>query len=225
MKMRSNLIALMTFMALSASADKVHEVFEANRESVLSQPITICGEFAFSVGRAQSPRNRGDAIGYTKADSEAKWNLGERFRLTAPWPDDATEIERREAWAEYRNQHPNRFTVWGMQRILTKKIPPDNYLVVLGFPAEQVNVPEPTTAELVKAVSIVRERRRLAEEMARKVSQTSVTNTIPLVDTISVPRLPPASVRNDPEDCSGENKVVPEGKIKKFETFDEDMML
>ncbi|MDY5597409.1 MAG: hypothetical protein SPG40_07945 [Kiritimatiellia bacterium] len=206
-------------IALSASADRAHDLFEANRDVILAQPITVCGEVAFSVGRARSSRNRGDAVGYAKAAEQAKWNLGERHRATAAWPSDIMESERENAWLEYRSLHPERFSVVGMQRILTKKTPPDNYMVVIAFPANQVNVPEPTPIELKAALDRVRERKRLAEERARAEKAASgreaQTANPPLGEGDSAGTSAPGE---------GTRSVI-DGQIEKHDGFDEGMML
>lgn len=204
----NSLVLAVSFVALSASADRAHEVFEVNKDAILAQPITVCGEVAFSVGRATSPRSSGDAVGYTKAAEQAKWNLGEKHRVHAAWPKDIQETEKDVAWAEYRSQHPERFSVFGMQRIWTRKTSPDRYCVVLGFPADQVDVPKPTEAELQAALDKVRERRRL-NEAAR-------------VKTDRAPS-PPAGPR------SGVMPSTPiveqEGSVKKLENLDEGLVL
>lgn len=240
MKMRSKLTALLAFVALSASADKAHEVFDANKEAILAQPITVCGEVAFSVGRAQSPRSRGDAVGYAKADAEAKWNLGEQHHASAPWPDGTLEEEKDDVWREYRSQHMNRYSVFGMQRIFSRKSAHDSYLVVLAFPAEQVNVPAPTQQDLAQAVGVVRERRRRQEESARKAAEESqaricatnnctvekssgVANETEVLDSKVLER----DLHRDAEDAAKarKNVIQESGSIKRHETLDEDMML
>lgn len=196
------------FFALSASADRAHEVFEVNKDTILAQPITVCGEVAFSVGRATSSRNSGDAVGYTKAAELAKWNLGEKYRTHAAWPKDIQETEKDVAWAEYRSQHPERFSVFGMQRIWTRKTPPDCYCVVLGFPADQVNVPKPTEAELQAALDKVRERRRLNE--AAKVKT----------------ELEPSPSANPRSGVMRPTPIVEqEGSVKKLENLDANLVL
>lgn len=214
MKMRFNVAFLATLIALSASADRAHEVFAEKSEDILSRPVSVIGDVAYTVGRANSPRNRGDAVGYTKAEEQAKWNLGEKFRETAPWPTDILEEEKDAAWIEYRSEHPERFSVFGMQRIYSKKNPPDCYVVVMAFPAEQVNVPAPTDQELQIALSKVRERRRLAalkkaqEEAAKQ--KTGDENK--------------AAKNND---AAGQTlqKAEDAGAVKKHENLDEDLML
>lgn len=240
MKRRSKLTALLAFVALSASADKAHEVFEANKEAILAQPIRVCGEVAFSVGRAQSPRSRGDAVGYAKADAEAKWNLGEQHHASAPWPDGTLEEEKDDAWREYRSQHMNRYSVFGMQRIFSRKSAQDSYLVVLAFPAEQVNVPAPTQQELAQAVGVVRERRRRQEESARKADEESqaricATNSCTVEKSSGMmnggavvdSKVLEGALRRDADDADKAAKKVyhQSGLIKRHETLDEDMML
>lgn len=224
MRMRSKASGLIgaVCIALSASADRAHDLFEANRDVILAQPVTVCGEVAFSVGRARSPRNRGDAVGYAKAAEQAKWNLGERHRATAAWPSDIMESERENAWLEYRSLHPERFSVVGMQRILTKKTPPDNYMVVIAFPANQVNVPEPTPIELKAALDRVRERKRLAEERARAEKAASgreaQTANAPLGEGFSAGTSSPAEETRSVKEST-------DGQIEKHDGFDEGMML
>ena len=216
MRMRSKVSGLIgaVCIALSASADRAHDLFEANRDVILAQPVTVCGEVAFSVGRARSPRNRGDAVGYAKAAEQAK-----RHRATAAWPSDIMESERENAWLEYRSLHPERFSVVGMQRILTKKTPPDNYMVVIAFPANQVNVPEPTPIELKAALDRVRERKRLAEERARAEKAASGREA-------KTANAPPDEGDSAGTSAPGEGtRSAIDGQIEKHDGFDEGMML
>jgi len=168
--MHSKIAFGMVLVALSAFADKVHEVFNAHRDEILSAGVTSFGGNVYLVGKSNSPRNRGDAVGWTKAEESAKWNLGDRHRAAAEWPPDATEEEKEAAWLEYRVMHPNRFHVVGLQRILTQKTPPDGYLVVLSVPAEFVSLSPPSVQELEQAVSRVREKKRLTEETAKRAA-------------------------------------------------------
>ncbi len=133
--------------------------------------VSTFGGNVYLVGKANSPQNRGDAVGWTKAEEGAKWNLGDRHFATAPWAADVTAQERESAWLEYRADHPNRFHVVGMQRIWTQKTPPDGYMVVMSVPSEFVNLAPPTAQELAVAVSRVREKRRQAEEAARRAAE------------------------------------------------------
>ena len=171
--MRSKIVITLFFMiALSAFADKVHDFFNANRENILSNDFSVIDDVAFVVGRAKSPKNRGDAVGWTKAEASAKWFIGDRFRSAACWPLDATEEEKRLAWLEYRSTHPNRFKITGMQRIWTQKTLPENYIVVLSIPASQIELSPPSRGDLEKAIKMVRERQHIArEEEFRKIEQ------------------------------------------------------
>mgnify|MGYP003294559273 CR=1 FL=1 len=214
MKTLYNVIVIASCIALSAFADEAHDVFLARKDAILAQTVTVCGGVAFSVGRTTSPRSRGDAVGYTKAEEQAKWNLGDKFRATASWPTDVLEEEKDAVWIEYRSEHPERFSVFGMQRIYSKKNPPDCYVVVMAFPAEQVNVPAPTDQELQIALSKVRERRRLAalkkaQEEAAKQKTGDENN----------------SAKNN--DAAGQTlqKAEDTGAVKKHENLDEDLML
>ena len=171
--MRSKIVIALSFMiALSAFADRAHDIFNANREKILTNDFSVIDDVAFVVGRAKSPRNRGDAVGWTKAELSAKWLIGDRFRSTACWPIDATEQEKSLGWLEYRSMHPNRFTVIGMQRIWTRKTPPENYVVVLSIPASQIELSPPSRGDLEKAIKMVRERQRITREKeSRKIEQ------------------------------------------------------
>ena len=171
--MRSRIVIALSFMiALSAFADRAHDIFNANREKILTNDFSVIDDVAFVVGRAKSPRNRGDAVGWTKAESSAKWLIGDMFRSAACWPIDATEQEKSLGWLEYRSMHPNRFTVIGMQRIWTRKTPPENYVVVLSIPASQIELSPPSRGDLEKAIKMVRERQRITREKeSRKIEQ------------------------------------------------------
>ena len=168
--MRSKIVLGMVLVALSVFADKAHEVFNAHRDEILSAGVTTIDGNVYLVGKSNSPRNRGDAVGWTKAEENAKWNLGNRHRTTAEWLPDVTEEEKEAAWLDYRASHPNRFHVVGLQRVWSQKMPPDGYLVVLVVPSEFVSLSPPTSQELVMAVGRVREKKRLAEEAARKAA-------------------------------------------------------
>ena len=82
--MRSKIVIALSFMiALSAFADRAHDIFNANREKILTNDFSVIDDVAFVVGRAKSPKNRGDAVGWTKAEATAKWFIGDRFRISA----------------------------------------------------------------------------------------------------------------------------------------------
>ena len=106
----------------------------------------------------------------TKAEENAKWNIGDRHKATAVWPPDVVEAEKDAAWLEYRAMHPNRFHVVGLQRIWTKKTPPDGYMVVMSAPAEFLELSPPTAQELSVAVSRMRQKKRLAVEAAKRAA-------------------------------------------------------
>ena len=217
MKTRFNVLIIASCVTLSASADKAHDAFSANKDAILAQPVTVCGDVAFSVGKATSPRGRGDAVGYSKAEECAKWNLGDKFRATAAWPADIQDSEKDLAWLEYRSQHPERLSVFGMQRILTQKTPPDNYMVVLSFPADQIEVSEPTATELKSALDKVRERRRIAAELAKKAVEDAVRKTNG-VDSIQSPD-------KEVNGKSPNESKTSDRTIKKYDNLDEDLML
>ena len=105
--MRSKIVLGMVLVALSVFADKAHEVFNAHRDEILSAGVTTIDGNVYLVGKSSSPRNRGDAVGWTKAEENAKWNLGDRHRATAPWAEDVTASERESAWLEYRAANPS----------------------------------------------------------------------------------------------------------------------
>lgn len=165
--------AIVAVAAFSAFADDVHDAFNARRDEILSAGVSTVGGSVYLVGRANSPRNRGDAVGWTKAEENAKWNLGDRHRAGAPWAADVADDEKEAAWLEYRAAHPNRFRVAGLQRVWTRKTPPDLYEVVIAVPAEFVDFAPPTAAELAQAVGVVRERRRLAAEAAQREAEAA----------------------------------------------------
>lgn len=163
--MRSEtLVGLFVVASLSVFADRPHDLFNAHREKILSEHVVTIDDYVFLVGRANSPRNRGDAVGWTKAAESAKWNLGDRFKVSAAWASDVTEEEKRVGWMEYRTMHPNRFNIVGMQRVWTQKTPPDGYIVVMAVPSTSVDLSPPTENDLRKAVEIIRKRRRSQRE-------------------------------------------------------------
>ena len=170
--MRSKIVIALSFMiALSAFADRAHDIFNANREKILTNDFSVIDDVAFVVGRAKSPKNRGDAVGWTKAEASAKWFIGDRFLATACWPLGTTEDEKRLAWLEYRAMHPNRFKIVGMQRIWTRKISPEDYMVVLSIPADQIELSPPSRGDLETAVKKVRERQRTVKGKGLRQSE------------------------------------------------------
>ena len=215
--MRSEIAIGIVVVALSAFADKVHDVFNAHRDEILSTGVSTFDGNVYLVGKANSPRNRGDAVGWTKAEENAKWNLGDRHRATAPWADDVTESERESAWIEYRAANPNRFHVVGMQRIWTQKTPPDRYMVVMAVPAEFVNLAPPTAQELAMAVNRTREKRRQAEEAARRAAEQAAREA-------AAKEAARKAEAEAAERKAGARKVLDNGTIRQ-QQLDEDLVL
>ena len=215
--MRSKIVLGMVLVALSVYADKAHEAFNAHRDEILSAGVSTFDGNVYLVGKANSPRNRGDAVGWTKAEENAKWNLGDRHRATAPWADDVTASERESAWLEYRAANPNRFHIVGMQRIWTQKTLPDGYIVVMSVPAEFVNLAPPTAQELAIAVNRVREKRRQAEEAARRAAEEAARKAA----AEAAARKAEAEAA---ERKAGARKVLDGGTIRQ-QQLDEDMVL
>ena len=153
------LAGLCVIAVLSAFADRPHDLFNAHRERILSEGVVSVEDFVFVVGRAKSPRNRGDAVGWTKAVGSAKWEIGNRFKQTAPWASGVLDEEKESAWMEYRATYPLRFSISGLQRVWSQKYPPDGYLVVMAMPATSVDLSPPTEDELMRAVTVVRDRK------------------------------------------------------------------
>ena len=215
--MRSKVVLGIAVVALSAFADKVHDSFNAHRDEILSAGVSTIDGNVYLVGKARSPRNRGDSVGWTKAEENAKWNLGDCHRATAHWAADVTPDEKEAAWLEYRAANPNRFRVVGMQRVWTQKTPPDGYLVVMSVPAEFVTLSPPTAQELAVAVSRVREKRRRAEEAARRAMEEAARKAA----------LEEAARKADAEAAerkSGARKVLDGGTVRQ-QQLDEDMVL
>ena len=163
--MRSKTVAgLAIMMVLSAFADRPHDLFKMYSDKILSSSITDVEDTVFIVGNAKYQGIGGDSVGWTKAEAAAMWCLGDRFKETARWSKSATEEEKREAWAEYRASKINNFRFSGLQRVFSKKIPPDNYLLVLSVPSNAINLTPPSNEDLNKALVKVRERIRVAKE-------------------------------------------------------------
>ena len=174
--MRFKTIAgLVIMMVLSAFADRPHDLFKAHTNKILSSGITVVEDTTFVVGRAKYQGIGGDSVGWTKAESAAMWCLGDRFKEAVQWPEGTTEEEKNEAWAEYRVSKINNFKVVGLQRVYSKKLPPDNYLIVLSIPSNVINVTPPSKGDLNKALSKVRERIKAAKEVelreARRIEE------------------------------------------------------
>jgi len=215
--MRSDIALGMIVVALSAFADKVHDVFNAHRDEILSAGVSTIDGNVYLVGKANSPRNRGDAVGWTKAEENAKWNLGDRHRVLAPWASDVTPLEKESAWLEYRAANPNRFHVVGMQRVWTQKTPPDGYMVVMSVPAEYVNLAPPTAQELKIAVNCVREKRRKAEEAARRAAEEAARKA-------AAEEAARKAEAEAAERKAGARKVLDGGTIRQ-QQLDEDLVL
>ena len=215
--MRSEIALGVVVVALSAFADKVHDVFNTHRDEILSAGVSTIDGNVYLVGKANSPRNRGDAVGWAKAEENAKWNLGDRHRATAPWAADVTSSEKESAWIEYRVANPNRFHVVGMQRIWTQKTPPDGYTVVMSVPVEFVSLEPPTAQELAIAVNRVREKRRQAEEAARWAAEEAARKAA------AAEAARKAEVEAT-ERKAGARKVLDGGTIRQ-QQLDEDMVL
>lgn len=168
------MVSSIALCVLSAhAADKAHEVFELNKETILAAPVTVLEGQVYVVGETVSPKNRGDAVGWSLAEANAKWNIGERHFATAAWPEGLTEDEKTEAWKEYRLAHPEHFSVVGFQRIWTQKPSSEEFRLVISFPAEFVDLTPPSAAELAACVKAAREHRKRAEEAARKQAEES----------------------------------------------------
>lgn len=215
--MRSKFALGIALMALSAIADKAHETFKTHRDEILSSGVSTFDGTVYLTGKADSPRNRGDAVGWTKAEELAKWNLGDRHKASAPWPAGVTDSDKEEAWIEYRAANPDRFHVVGMQRIWTQKIPPEGYMVVLAIPAEFVNLTPPSRQELADAVCRMREKRRLAEEARRRAEEEAVRKAA----EEAARRKAEAEAA---ERKAGARKVLPGGAVQQ-QQLDEDLVL
>ena len=215
--MRFKIAIGVVVVALSAFPDKVHDVFNAHRDEILSAGVSAIDGNVYLVGKANSPHNRGDAVGWTKAEENAKWNLGDFHRASAPWPLDVTPLEKGSAWLEFRAANPNRFHIIGLQRIWTQKIPPDGYMVVMSAPAEFVNLAPPTVEELAMAVNRVREKRRQAEEAARLAAEEAARK----IAAEEAARRAEAELA---ERKAGARKVLDGGVIRQ-QQVDEDMAL
>lgn len=161
---------LCVIAVLSAFADRPHDLFNAHNERILLEGVVSVEDFVFVVGRAKSPRNRGDAVGWTKAAESAKWEIGNRFKQTAPWASGVSDEEKESAWMEYRATHPLRFSISGLQRVWSRKYSPDGYLVVMAMPATSVDLSPPTEDELKRAVAVVRNRRKLQQELEKRAA-------------------------------------------------------
>jgi len=215
--MRSKTVLGMVLVALSVFADKAHEVFNAHRDEILSAGVTTIDGNVYLVGKANSPRKFGDAIGWTKAEENAKWNIGDRHRTTAVWPPDVAEAEKEATWLEYRAMHPNRFHVVGLQRIWTQKTPPDGYVVVMSAPAEFLELSPPTTQELAVAVSQMRKKRRLAEEAAKQAAAEAARKA-------AVEEAARKAAAEAAERKAGARKVL-DGNTVRQQQLDEDIVL
>lgn len=227
--MRSKVVAsLAIFMSLSALADKVHDLFDANRERIIASDVSIIDDVIYVVGKSHSPKRLGDSVGWSKAEDNAKWNLGNRHRATAPWGDGVTEAERDAAWLEYRSAHPNRFYVIGFQRIWSKKTSPDDFCAVYSCSSHAVDFTPPTAMELSAAVERVREKKRLAAEAAQRAKEEAARQAAEEARLVAEKAARDAAEKKAAQEAAerkaGFRKTLSNGGIRQ-QQLDEDMIL
>ena len=96
-------------------------------------------------------------------------------------------------------------------------MPPDGYMVVMSVPSEFVNLEPPTAQELAVAVSRVREKRRQAEEAARRAAEEAARKAA----AEEAARKAEAEAK---ERKAGARKVLDGGTIRQ-QQLDEDLVL
>ncbi len=189
MKMRFDFSRLCATIALllltgSVSADPVREIFNANRDLILSQKVTTVADKIFTVGKAKSSRKAGDSIGYSKATMFAYGNIEVLNFNKAEWPNDITEEEKRIVWRRYRSQNPAKYTLSNGTQVHKERTEGENYLVVLAFPEDAVKRECVKKSALLPILTAY--RKEIAEALA--LIKASETNTLATNKTDSVNR-------------------------------------
>lgn len=225
--MRSKIVAsLAIVMSLSAFADKVHDLFDANRERILASDVFIIDDVVYVVGKSHSS-NQGDSVGWSKAEENAKWALGNRHRSTAPWDANVSEAERDDAWIEYRSVNPNRFGVFGFQRIWSKKSSSEDFCAVYSCPSRAVDLTPPSAAELSAAVERVREKKRLAAEASQRAKEEAERQAAEQARLAAEKAVREAAERKAEQEAAerkaGFRKVLPNGGVRQ-QQLDENMI-
>lgn len=159
-KMRSEVVAVAVLCAiLSASADKIHDLFSANRDIIIEQGIIEKEGYLFVFGESGCSQTGGTASGYSKAALNAMSRVFDRNMRSAEWPADATEAEKNEAWANLRMGKCEQLELAGMQRIWTEKTSNGICRVVLAVESKRLDaLPQPSKEELATAIMRLRER-------------------------------------------------------------------
>ena len=208
MRMRFNLAFFGMILAGVAFAAPVQESFESNKERILAEATSVIGDSVFSVGRAKQTLRAGDEIGFTKAATLAFANLDLLNFQNVQWPASVSADEKKAAWMIYRSKHPFDLTIEGGQRVYSSKTDNDKYLVVMSFPREKVFMDTPHREDIDEAISQYREElKRIAEEAERIAAERSATNKL------------------DIQNAQIEGRLNDDGRVKKHENFDVDIML
>ena len=202
---------LMVFAMILAGIDfavPVQETFESNREQILAESTSVIGDLVFSVGRAKQTLRAGDEVGFSKAATLAFANLDFLNFKNVQWPASVEADEKKAVWIIYRSEHPFGLTIEGGQRVYSNKTDNDKYLVVMAFPREKVFMDTSRREDIEAAISQYRdELKRMAEEANRIIAERSATNGL------------------DVQKAQIDDQLDDNGKVKKYENFDADLIL
>ena len=205
---RFDLMVFAMILAGIAFAAPVQETFESNREKILAESTSVIGDWVFSVGRAKQTLRAGDEVGFSKAATLAFANLDRLNFKNVQWPASVETDEKKVVWIIYRSEHPFGLTIEGGQRVYSNKTDNDKYLVVMAFPRAKVFMDTPRREDIEAAISQYRdELKRMAEEANRIVAARSATNGL------------------DVEKAQIDGRLDDNGKVKKYENFDADLIL
>lgn len=153
MTMRSKLIAVVILGAVAASAATPGEVYDRQRDAILSGAVSASERFCFGVGRAASARSSSASRQAAKGRAEllAVNDLLARQALESiRWPDSLGESDRRLLEEAIRGNLSSRVTLKGLQTIASDW-DGSSWTVVVSVPEEQLDSNRRMTFEEVRA--------------------------------------------------------------------------
>lgn len=182
MRMRFKPLALAILATLSAYADKVHDLFSANREAIIANGLFEAEGYVFAAGESGYTRIGGTASGYSKATMLAKSRFFDRNITSVEWPEDVSEPEKKEAWANVRMGKCEQMNLTGMQRVCSEKSSDNICRIVLAVEACQLDLlPKPSKEELAAAITQIRKK----EARRSSIVKESVANEASLQEGAS----------------------------------------
>jgi hypothetical protein len=157
MMKHSKILGLLLFLAVmgEVNASPITENFNIIREEILCKSMMTYKEFLFLHGQAKNLRVGDTSVGYAKAKSVALQTIDTYLYMTAPWPKDVRDEEKRLAWLFYRERNPFSLKLQGVEVVHQYYNPQKKcYGVVLGISMHQLNamtrIDEATLLEAVR---------------------------------------------------------------------------